>query len=395
MVEKKEVLDYLRNKQKAIEIEAKVNGINLWVLLGAISVVSWNLLGSLHSDAWTQRETISRALLCEIAFLFIIFIASQNSETRDEIRYAISKPADLESPFLLILLGVFLASPSALYFISVKPGPIDSFFEFGSPFISALTIGLFGIVAIPVGVICLISRIFAGETKYEGLLEPSFVSTRRESATHTLFIVSCLLAALIDQASKLHGQFLSLSPDEARVVAQIVALHLLAIITITRLATSQEINWTYEMETDLVLGTISPDVAIKRIENKALGPRLQDVMNKFLEQLDEKLSSIDTQLSELKTQFQSIEATPREATIKRAKQIQEAIETPIKQIDSAEKDCEDLEKYLKKLAAKQSNTSRPGLSKILPSLDTQHAVYKARVITAREQLDKLVMQASD
>ena len=32
MADKKEIFDYLRNRQKAAEIEAKVNGVNLWVL---------------------------------------------------------------------------------------------------------------------------------------------------------------------------------------------------------------------------------------------------------------------------------------------------------------------------------------------------------------------------
>lgn len=47
MADRKELLDYLRNQQKAAEIDSKVNGVNIWVLIGAIGVVGWQLMSEL------------------------------------------------------------------------------------------------------------------------------------------------------------------------------------------------------------------------------------------------------------------------------------------------------------------------------------------------------------
>jgi hypothetical protein len=60
MADKKEVLDYLRNQQKAAEIEAKMNGVNIWVLLGAIAVVAWQLTAGSVARLWNEPELVLR-----------------------------------------------------------------------------------------------------------------------------------------------------------------------------------------------------------------------------------------------------------------------------------------------------------------------------------------------
>jgi hypothetical protein len=392
---RKEIFDYLRNKQKAAEIEAKVNGINLWVLLGAIAIIAWNLIGTLNTEAWTHHEVISRTLLCETAVFLMIIITSQSNEKREEIRYQVSNPADIESPFLLLLLGVFLSLPTAIHFFAIKPGSNDTFFQFIEPFIGAFAIGLFGIVSIPASLICLISRVFSKETKYEGLLNPVFVSSRRESTIAILIFLALMFVALVDQTNSLLHQIPSLSVESIRTVALTTTLHLLILTAIIRGIDNKKINWTYEMETDLVLGTISPETALRRIENTALGPRLQDVMNTFFDALDKKFVAIEASLTECKIQLEDVKIIPREAEVNRAKQIQDAIKEPLNNIETTTKDCDDLEKYLKKLSAIRSHTNRPGIATILPSLVSRQAAYAERARAAKEQLDQLVMQASE
>jgi hypothetical protein len=108
MADKKEIFDYLRNRQKAAEIEAKVNGVNLWVLLGAIAVVTWQLIGSVGTGMWDRPELILRMLLCAEALYMLTWLAWSVRRGREEVRYSVWTPTEIRSPLLALLIGTLL-----------------------------------------------------------------------------------------------------------------------------------------------------------------------------------------------------------------------------------------------------------------------------------------------
>ena len=112
MTDKKEVLDYLRNKQKAQEIDAKVNGINLWVLLGALALVVWQIIASLNAPIWPQKDLILRVLLVTEAVYLVTWVSQKSQGITDDIRYSSDSG---ESSFEGLFLAVLLLMPPGLF----------------------------------------------------------------------------------------------------------------------------------------------------------------------------------------------------------------------------------------------------------------------------------------
>lgn len=119
MIEKKDVLDYLRNQQKAAEIEAKVNGINLWVLLGAIGIVTWQLLPYLDASLWNHRELALRVILGFEAAYFFSYICTSTNNLRDELRYAAWNQGDISSPLLVLIESFWVLIPPSLFILLI------------------------------------------------------------------------------------------------------------------------------------------------------------------------------------------------------------------------------------------------------------------------------------
>jgi hypothetical protein len=99
MIDRKEVFDYLRNKQKSAEIEAKVNGINLWVILAAVAIVLWQLVESIGSNLWSHYPLIFRALICAEAMCWLVWMGDGIALTGDDIRYTQAGVYELDSLF--------------------------------------------------------------------------------------------------------------------------------------------------------------------------------------------------------------------------------------------------------------------------------------------------------
>lgn len=273
MAEKKEIFDYLRNRQKAAEIEAKVNGINLWVLAGAISIIAWQLLGSLEQTFWSQPEAILRTLLCTEG-LYILSSWGSVHRRQQEVRYSQTKLADIESPFLVLLHGTSLLLPPLLSLIYVGKT------------LGSIILGLFGLVIVITSIMAIGSRLFYLRAKTEKFPKPDFEPTTRGEMIFVILSGVAFSMAVLEQIKFGWEHRGIMSVTFAKQLALLAALYLLALLIVIRKLRSNRIAWTYELETELLLGSITAEVAARRIEHRALGPRLQDVMDRFFDDLD-------------------------------------------------------------------------------------------------------------
>lgn len=97
VAEKKEVLEYLRNQQKAAEIDAKVNGINSWVLLGAMALIAWNLLGTAELLVWSDHELLARLLVAVQGALFLVRTCGVGGQQGDSVRFISWRLKDMDT----------------------------------------------------------------------------------------------------------------------------------------------------------------------------------------------------------------------------------------------------------------------------------------------------------
>jgi len=375
MSDKKEVIDYLRNKQKAAEIESKVNGINLWVLMGAISIVLWQMIDVASPLMLTQRENALRVLMfSEAAYLFF-WQCSPTRGVRNDLRYTSSGSVSADSPVLSIVEGLWLLVPSVLSFWLVGKS------------LSASILGLFGFMWVVSGVVALVSKFRGGSGDQERLPTPLLALTARSDIVGDLVFGAAYIFVIVDQVVEFSGQVNVLEKEAVKFFSLLAVLYVLIVIAIRRKRASHSINWTYELETDLLVGSVSPEVAIRRIENLALGPRLQDVVDRFLDEVDNRFAAFDKSMEKFGEALAVVSDIPKDYPSERTARIKEASALPQENLEKLKKDVTALSEYIKKLGMRKSDVR---VVAVLESLAARSKVYETRIRTAKADFDALM-----
>lgn len=378
MADKKDVLDYLRNQQKAAEIEAKMNGVNVWVLLGAIGVVGWQLISVPATKLWSDYELIARTLVATTALYMLSPLAAKSSGERDDLRYSGTNFSEVESPFLMLLMSVLVfLPPAALWLLAGKS-------------VGAIVLSLVGLTFITFSSISILKPLFPQSQTAERFPNPEFGLTRRGNVMTELISGALFIVAFIEQILHTGGMRSSVSIDEIKPIMLLGVLYLLVLITITRKRQNYSIAWTYELETDVVLEIISPEVAIRKIENRRLGHRLQDVVDRFFDDLDQRFTEVDSKLTECNEKISAAKEVPEQYPAERAARVNAASEGLANRIDALAADCAEFREYLTKVEHKSGTRRRVVLAPILASLKVQHKLYEERVRKTRLQLSRLL-----
>jgi hypothetical protein len=377
MADKKEVFDYLRNKQKAAEIEAKVNGINLWVLLGAIAVVTWQLFGSVGTDMWGRPELIVPVLLCAEACHMLSWFVGGARHTRGDVRYSQWTYAEMESPFLMLLLGTLLLLP-----------PIFSLAFFGKSW-GAAVLCLFGLTLVGMSITAIGSRLLNLEMNTEKFPKPDFVLTTRADTLNSVCLGIAFSLAILEQGMFAWEHRGAMSAELAKQLILLAVLYLLLLVTVLRKLHCNRIAWTYELETELLLGVVSTEVAARRIEHRGLGPRLQDVMDRFFDDMDLRISELDSLFDQCRSKLESVKEVPPEYSAERASRIREATLDVCAHIGALSSDCTEFGSYLKRLAEKSVVTWKAILAPHVACLNAKHEIYEERLDSAKAKLKML------
>ena len=388
MTEKKEIYDYLRNKQKSAEIEAKINGINLWVLFGAFAVVAWQLISIAPTNIWIHREIIIRALLLiEVIYLLGFFMAPA-SETGEEVRFISLDWVMAGSSSLLITNGITLIIPPALSLVFVSKNV--SIFPIG---LIGL-ISLVGLVFIIVGAISIRKQMASETTENPRLPEPRFRATKRWNTIFSLACVILFFWNIFEQSTAIWVHLELLSIDTIRSIALIATLYLLSLISLQQLLRNHSLQWTYELETDLLLESITPQIALRRIEHRALGPRLCDVMDTFFDDLDKQFSELDTLGIDCQRNLAEVSSIPIQYKAEREDRIANAMSPSEICINIILKKCDDLSDYLKKVEKQQRSSKRLAFISLLSTLFVRQKEYEVRARRAAAELKDMRTNAN-
>jgi len=378
MGDRKEVLDYLRNQQKATEIEAKINGVNIWVLLGAMAVVSWQLTASSASRLWSDYELVLRTLVASSSLYLLSWLARGSSAERDELRYSRTNFVDIDSPLFVLIRGLLiLLPPVGLVVIAGKS--IGTIFSI-----------LLGAIFVGISIESILKPLFPASSSKKKFPKPDFGQTKRTDMIFSLLFAALTVVTIVEQFIHVRDIQGGVSLEDVRQMGLLAALYLLVLIAVDRKVKNDSIAWTYEIETDLVLGAISPEVAIRRIENRRLGPTLQDIVDRFFDDLDRRFSALETMLEECAEKVQAANQVPEQYPAERAARVQEASAKVTDQIDGLIADCEEFKSYLKRLEQKPSAGNRAVLTPILASLKARHESYDDRAQTAKLKLRRLL-----
>ncbi|MDP3797647.1 MAG: hypothetical protein Q8R06_10935 [Polaromonas sp.] len=377
MTDKKEVLDYLRNKQKAQEIDAKVNGINLWVLLGALALVVWQIIASLNAPIWPQKDLILRVLLVTEAVYLVTWVSQKSQGITDDIRYSSDSG---ESSFEGLFLAVLLLMPPGLFVTLVDRRW------------SAMAILVIGLLFTSIALSLMASGFIKGSGKKK-FPEPSFGLTKKANARAEWIVIAVLVAVTVDQAWLLWLDLSSASVDSVKLLTLLAAAFLLLLIAVRRRLRTDAVLWTYEMETELVLGVISAKVALSRIENRALGPRVKDVMDEFIEDIEKRFSELSSMIAKCSEDLAAAHEVPAKYQVERSSRIAGAAGAPRAHIEKLFLDIAEFDEYLKKLASPNRTRRRPELLGLLESLGLKQKDYETRAAREKKALESLIADA--
>lgn len=341
MAEKKEILDYLRNKQKEAEIESKVNGINLWVLIGAIALVAWQLIDNLTGTRPVNWELTVRSLLCAQGLYLLLEICSPRRGLRDDIRFSRVNGLTGETNLLIFIQGLFIAIPVAY-----------SWFVVGWSVLLVI-LGLWALAYMVGSLESISSEMFMKSKEVKRFPKPEFSLSAKRNLVIGLGLSVIVISGIAQQLYAMRTQFLVLDVAALKVLALSVALYLLLFSAIDRKQKIHHIDWSYEMETDLVLGSITPEVAIRRIENRALGPRLQDIMDAFFDELDTALLDLDAALQTLSDEIPEINKIPIQYAAERSSRLETALKQPKNQLSFVDSAAKEFSIYVDKLKLKK------------------------------------------
>lgn len=365
--EKTELLEYLRNQQKAVAIEAQVNGINIWVLVGAMAVLAWQLVGTTNGRLWTDSLFACRAMVMAVGLHMLSSLIGPGRVDRDELRYSSYNFREAASPYLLLLKGVLLLSPPAYLLIAAGKG------------IAAVSLGLMGAAFVVMSLVELGRPIFGNRSSPERFPRPEFAPTGRANRLLDLLFGGLFIAALVEQFVILRSDAVALTIEDAKQGALLLVLYLLLLVTVNRKLHSMGIGWTYELETELLLGTISVETAKRRIENRSLGPKLQDVVDRFIDEVDNRVASLDALMEGCKQKVLSAKEVPEEYSAERTARIQAAVADVRPVASKLESDCDDFERYLVKLEARSTVSRKPELARVVGSLRARQNGYTSKL----------------
>lgn len=375
MTQKKEILDYLRNQQKAAEIDAKVNGINSWVLLGAMALIAWHLLGTAERQVWSDHELLVRVLVAVQGALFVVRACGVRDQQRDSVRFTSWQLKDMDTPFLDIIHGLVLLGPAGLLIALYKDYTV-------------LLAGIVGFVFFLSGCVALVRLIRGDDLEGEKFPEPSFGNSQRTNSLISLFFMLGWTFLFVYQSRLAMNLLPEPQIEHAKVLAGVAALYVLLLLAIQRRAFNGSIRWTYALETELLLDNVTPDVALRRIEHRALGPRLQDVMDRFFDGLDRKFAALESLRDDCLRQLKEVSSVPKEYAAERNARINAATERCDAALAELDSDCKELSTYLGRLKVNKTMDMKSSIATHIKGIEARQSVTVQRLREWREWLEK-------
>lgn len=356
-ISRKEIFDYLRNVQKETEVKARLSGINVWVLYGAIGFLLWKLL-SINSYPLYLLHWIT--FCCEVLSVgaVILIILSVGSDESD-IRF---RPA-----------GVNSRNNLSKYWCM-------RFAWFGAPFIfSAIAMGVTvsAAVMIVITFVLIFIELFVKiDNEDVNMLTHR---TLKERLIGVIVYTAIMAFTILENFRSLSGTARSLVTSDLKVIILSVSIYFLIILLIKRGLTDNSDAWSYDLEKKLLLGLCSNSEALWVIESQQLGSRLVKVVEKKRADVSSSLEQLSSLLEGANHKINEIAKISIEYAHERKAQYDE-VSGPFKEaIDKSEQSIKRLSDFAKKLVAKNEKIKDEQIESLGRELTKDISSFQAKL----------------
>lgn len=366
---RKEIFDHLRNLQKAEEISAKRSGINIWVLWGALWFVAWQLFDNAKLIGVPAFIEISLCLILISQAFQILIQPTDKNHIGEEPRFLNFNILSLsETPSALVISILWSMAPAATYWVM-----------FGFSFISILIGGLTGIVF----------YIFSREAfkKKSRFPKPTFKS----SSPKTLFILSIIVvAACIIEILHVAKLLPTIETGAGRLSILVAATYWLISLLLEAQQKNYTDAWTYRTERELLLGIITTEDALRRIEQRYLGARLSAVMDDYWRDISNQFEIANKLLQTFKVESTEIQKIPNEYTEERKVRTLKSANPLRDTLKKLLADLQEFSQYTDEMLASQKLTPNKNVIEAIGNAIRQNkqAMSKLNDLTSEYELER-------
>lgn len=378
MDKRKEVFEYLRNAQKAAEIDAKVDGVNIWVLMGGLALIIWQLVARVESDILKDVEFSSSVFLLSLTvYLLATFFLSRNKWST-ETRYSAIDYGATELPYVELAQSILIMAPVTLSLFATGLG-------FANVLYGLLGVGLFG-----TSIFHICRGMIPTSEKEKIVLSTKFATGPTTGGVLGLCFLGALSFAAYEQFRLLTSKASLGTASAIEAILLLGGVYILAFLALRQRAKANRIAWTYDLERELLLEVVSPEVALQRIEHRALGPRFEDVMNAFVNDLDSRFDEIGAEWASAKEDLAAIIDIPVSYRTERSSRTQDVAKPILEKLENIIDDATKLADHLLELAKQKRIAKRPVVAALIPRLVERQRSYVSRAKGMIAELKSMV-----
>jgi len=327
---RKEVIEYLRNLQKQVEVQATSSGINLWVLWGALGLIVWTALDSQGMQGLASQLRPILLIFEASIYLFILVLAKKVTSD-GELRFARGAFVS-QRPQLGMLRALIIGAPSVLEF-ALYERTLGSFLL--ASYAAILFLDEF------------VQWIGTGENSDQ----PKNVAVVGWLSYVVLAVFWAGCASIAYQCYlHLPAFFISASLDNVKALLLLLASYWLMLLILARAIAGASDEWTYDLETRLILGTISVTAALAKIEHRSFGAPLAPAIEAQLSELDRLEAIVHASVELLKTAISDIEKISPQYEIERSGRLDQHLAPVTAAISGLESASNELETIVARLA---------------------------------------------
>lgn len=358
---RKEIFEYLRNVQKETEIRARLSGINIWILYGAMGFIVWSLL---DQSAKPPSDTVVHLAVfaCQLAFMYLFLLAL--SSTRDDETEVRFRPAWMASQTNLSKLWCAKFGWLAIPYV-----------------VSAWLYGL-TLSTASVSVMMVLSIVFElyGNTASEAA---SMLSPSKEERIYPAVLYGIIGVAVLYENRETIWLLYELNRSDVKTLILLIVLYFLFGLLITRSIANVADAWTYALEKKLLLGLCTNAEALATIESNSIGARLLKVIETRRRNVSSSEQAIGVAMSQVDQRMGEIEKISPDYRHERMAQYT-AVAAPVGQeIGRFENAISALQQFNDNLAARNKQLQDKRIEGLIEDLATEIQGHKSQVSKLR------------
>ncbi|HEX7687039.1 MAG TPA: hypothetical protein VF453_05005, partial [Burkholderiaceae bacterium] len=366
---KKDVIDYLRNQQKRAEIDSKVDGVNIWVLYGAIALVVWKIVEPFDPKDWASPVLVARLVALSILLDGLRSGVMGLATRGPEPLFRWPRRGDASRRFFL-----------ARYTLVAAPFIATLALDDRDPVAFFLALGSFGGYVVFV-LEALYDRF---STRRTGFRFPPAVGQPVPAA---LLGIALGAAVVWHFAAAIVPSLAAITAGQVKACLLALTLYWLLVTLARRHARIRQLDWTYVLERDLLLGPKSVPAALTEIEYHASGVELPRVFDRYFEQVRDELAELGARIDAFNGRLAAAFAVPAEQTLERQMQhdeLRRLVEEPLERLAAT---FGDFHAFQRVGLRQRIPPHAPGLDAALAAVRDKQAQAEAVVDAARVEID--------